>query len=95
MSTISSVTQTPETVVRGFLHETFKYPLLVINAMGRIKTALIKRVTLELMDKYKKDFKPDFDANKPLVSSHALISSKKIRNVIAGYVTRRVKKNLD
>ncbi len=63
--------------------------------MGRIKTALTKRVTLELLDKYKKDFKPDFESNKAIVSSHADIQSKKIRNIIAGYVSRKVKKGLE
>ena len=63
--------------------------------MGRIKTKLTKRITLELLDRYKKDFKPDFESDKALVSSHAHIKSKKIRNIIAGYVARKVKKGLD
>ena len=63
--------------------------------MGRIKTKLAKRLTLELLDRYKKDFKPDFEPNKALVSSHADIRSKKMRNIIAGYVTRKVKKGLE
>ncbi len=63
--------------------------------MGRIKTKLTKRITFDLIDKYKKDFTPDFEQNKKLVSSRAEIQSKKIRNIIAGYVTRRIKKNLD
>ncbi len=63
--------------------------------MGRIKTKLTKRITLELVEKYKKDFTPDFDKNKKLVSARADIQSKKIRNIIAGYVTRRIRKNLD
>ncbi len=63
--------------------------------MGRIKTALAKRITLELVDRYKKDFTTDFDKNKALVSSRADIKSKKMRNVIAGYVTRRIRANKD
>jgi len=59
--------------------------------MGRIKTKLTKRITLELVDKYKKDFTPDFEKNKKLVSSRADIQSKKIRNIIAGYVTRLIR----
>ncbi|MEK6886422.1 MAG: 30S ribosomal protein S17e, partial [Nanoarchaeota archaeon] len=39
--------------------------------MGRIKTKLTKRITLELVEKYKKDFTPDFDKNKKLVSARA------------------------
>lgn len=63
--------------------------------MGRIKTAQIKRITMELVDKYKKDFKTDFENNKKLVSSRTDIQSKKTRNVIAGYVTRIIRANKD
>lgn len=63
--------------------------------MGRIKTALAKRISNELVDKYKKDFKTDFESNKIITSSHADIMSKKMRNVIAGYVTRIIKANKD
>ena len=63
--------------------------------MGRIKTALIKRITIELVDKYKKDFTSDFNQNKKLVSTRTDVQSKKIRNVIAGYVTRIIRANKD
>lgn len=56
--------------------------------MGRIKTAKIKRVTNQLMDRYGDDFKMEFSDNKKLVSQRADIQGKKMRNVIAGYVTR-------
>jgi len=63
--------------------------------MGRIKTALIKRITHELVDKYKKDCTPDFNHNKKVVSSHTDVQSKKIRNTIAGYVSRIMKKEAE
>jgi len=56
--------------------------------MGRIKTKLIKRVTHKLVDRHRHDFKENFEENKKLVSRFADIKSTKIRNVIAGYVTR-------
>ncbi len=56
--------------------------------MGRIKTKLIKGVTNKLVEKHRQDFKQNFEENKKLVSKFADISSTKIRNVIAGYVTR-------
>ncbi len=56
--------------------------------MGRIKTKLIKRITNKLVGEHKQDFKENFDENKNLVSRFADIKSNKIRNVIAGYVTR-------
>jgi small subunit ribosomal protein S17e len=59
--------------------------------MGRIKTKKIKRETNNLMEKHGDSFTTDFEKNKQLVSQYADIPSKKIRNVIAGYVTRLVK----
>jgi small subunit ribosomal protein S17e len=63
--------------------------------MGRIKTKLIKRVTNKLVDRHRQDFKENFEENKKLVSKFADISSTKIRNVIAGYVTRLMKTKKD
>ena len=59
--------------------------------MGRIKTKLIKRVTLSIFNRHRDEFKPDFKENKEIVAKFADIPSKKIRNIIAGYVTRLVK----
>jgi small subunit ribosomal protein S17e len=63
--------------------------------MGRIKTQQIKRITLQLMKDHAKDFKKDFNENKKLVEQFVLIKSKKLRNVVAGYVTRLVKTEKD
>jgi small subunit ribosomal protein S17e len=60
--------------------------------MGRIKTMLIKRTTEELMEKSSADFTTDFTENKKILNSKMSIPSKKIRNVIAGYLTRLKKK---
>lgn len=62
--------------------------------MGRIKTQLIKRTTEEIMEKNGADFSTDFNENKRVLDSKLRISSKKMRNVIAGYATR-LKKNAD
>lgn len=59
--------------------------------MGRIKTKLIKRISLKIFNGHKEELKPDFEENKELVEKFADIPSKKIRNIIAGYVTRLVK----
>ena len=60
--------------------------------MGRIKTQLIKRTTHELIKGKEEEFSKDFDENKKLVDQYADVPSKKMRNVIAGYVTRLMKK---
>jgi ribosomal protein S17E len=49
---------------------------------------LIKRTTTDLMDKYASEFTTTFDENKRILDSKVRISSKKMRNVIAGYATR-------
>ncbi|MFH1332350.1 MAG: 30S ribosomal protein S17e [archaeon] len=63
--------------------------------MGRIKTRLIKRTVNSLIAKYPEKFKDNFEENKKLVEDVAEIPSKKLRNVIAGYITRLVKKQKD
>ncbi len=60
--------------------------------MGRIKTKPIKRVTKELMERHGDKFTDDFNKNKVIVGRYAEIPSKKLRNTIAGYTTRLVKK---
>lgn len=63
--------------------------------MGRIKTQQTKRITNELIKRHKSDLKKDFNENKILVDKFAQIPSKKMRNVIAGYATRLMKKSED
>ena len=63
--------------------------------MGRIKTTLTKRTTLTLLKKYPNSFKPDFDENKKVLHEVVEMESKRLRNVIAGYLTRLVKKEIN
>ena len=56
--------------------------------MGRIKTAFIKRITHEIFDKYPEKFSEDFEANKKSLEDVIAVRSKKLRNVIAGYLAR-------
>lgn len=63
--------------------------------MGRIKTSLSKRAALTLYRSHKNSFKPDFEFNKKVVPSLIEFHSKKLKNIIAGYITRLVKKNKD
>jgi small subunit ribosomal protein S17e len=63
--------------------------------MGRIKTQLVKRTTLKLLKEYPATFTSDFTQNKELVSRYVDVKSKKIRNVVAGYVTRLMKKGVE
>ena len=69
--------------------ETFKYSKLIQwRIMGRIKTSFIKRITLKLYKEHSDDFKKNFKENKEIVRQYLDVSSKKLRNTIAGYITR-------
>jgi len=48
----------------------------------------VKRIARELVRRYPDKFTTDFEDNKKLVESLVKVSSIKLRNRIAGYVTR-------
>jgi small subunit ribosomal protein S17e len=59
--------------------------------MGRIKTQLVKRIAIKLFKENPETFKKDFSENKKLLEGVIEVNSKKLRNIIAGYLTRLVK----
>lgn len=59
--------------------------------MGRIKTQQIKSAGNEIFARFGDRFTGDFDHNKKVVSEVAEIYSKKIRNILAGFLTRKAK----
>ena len=63
--------------------------------MGRIKTQLVKRTTLTLFKEHKDKFKKDFNENKLVLVDLVDFPSKKIKNTVAGYITRLVKSNAE
>lgn len=58
--------------------------------MGKVRPEKVKKAARELVRRYPDKFTTDFESNKKLVESLAKISSTKLRNRIAGYVTRLV-----
>ena len=56
--------------------------------MGRIRPTYIKRVSLELVNKYPGQFSTDFEANKEMVDNLTDVQTVTMRNRIAGYITR-------
>ena len=56
--------------------------------MGRIKTTLVKRSAEEFLERYPDRFKNKFEENKEILNEIGDISSKKLRNKIAGYLAR-------
>ena len=55
---------------------------------------MIKRISLELIEKYEYSFKPEFEPNKQFLREIGLDVSKRLRNKIAGYITTVVKSDL-
>ncbi|MEK6973885.1 MAG: 30S ribosomal protein S17e [Nanoarchaeota archaeon] len=60
--------------------------------MGRIKTTLTKRTAISLFSSNKEAFQKDFESNKKIVTEKLDTGSKKLRNIIAGYITRLANK---
>ncbi|MBO4502303.1 MAG: 30S ribosomal protein S17e [Candidatus Methanomethylophilus sp.] len=59
-----------------------------MNDMGRIRPTYIKRVSIELINKYPQAFNKDFDNNKEMVAQLTDVQTVPMRNKIAGYITR-------
>jgi len=56
--------------------------------LGKVRTEQVKRIAQELIKRHPDKFSTDFENNKKLVESLTRISSTKLRNRVAGYVTR-------
>jgi len=59
--------------------------------MGRIKTTAIKRFAERLIKIYPDKFGKNFEINKEVLKEITDIKSKKLRNIIAGYITRKMR----
>jgi len=59
--------------------------------MGNIKQTFIKRTARELFDRYPNEFTREFEHNKGKVAELTNVTSKTIRNRIAGYITKLVR----
>lgn len=62
--------------------------------MGRIKTKQIKSIGKKLYGLHRDDFKLDFGHNKTMVNKYVEVKSKRLRNSLAGYMTRLIKRDL-
>jgi small subunit ribosomal protein S17e len=63
--------------------------------MGRIKTKLIKRKTKEILSVSESQLTDKYEDNKKVAESVAEFRSKKMRNIVAGYLTRLKKAKED
>jgi small subunit ribosomal protein S17e len=55
-----------------------------------IKPSYIKNLGTELLAKQREHFTNNFDENKQQLGSSAIIGSKRVRNRVAGYITRKM-----
>ena len=62
--------------------------------MGRIKTMFIKQITKMVFEKHKDKFTTDFKKNREILEQLIEIRSKKIKNQVAGYITRLMQKEV-
>jgi small subunit ribosomal protein S17e len=56
--------------------------------LGKVRTVLVKRLSRELVERYPDSFSTDFEQNKGVVDELLTNTTKRLRNRIAGYVTR-------
>ena len=55
-----------------------------------IKPSYIKTLGTELVAKQREYFTNNFEENKQQLSKSAIIESKRVRNRVAGYITRKI-----
>ncbi len=60
--------------------------------MGKVKNTAIKTLAEQLITEYGEKFSDDFEHNKNVLNEVRPIHSKKIRNIVAGYITRKMKR---
>jgi len=56
--------------------------------LGNIRQLHIKQIAIQLVEKFPDQFSKDFQHNKKKVAELTDITSKEIRNRVAGYLTR-------
>jgi len=56
--------------------------------LGKVRTETVKRAARELIERFPSKFTNEYEANKLQVNELLTAPSKKLRNRIAGYVTR-------
>ena len=60
------------------------------DALGNVRTEKVKRIARELVRRYPNRFTADYEENKRVLMALVNLPSKKLRHMIAGYVTSLV-----
>jgi len=58
--------------------------------LGKVRPEKVKKIARELVKRHPDKFTIDFESNKKLLASMVTVYSTKMRNLIAGYITRLV-----
>jgi small subunit ribosomal protein S17e len=61
--------------------------------LGKVKTEQVKRLAKELITRYPDKFTTNFDDNKHMVHQLTEGATTRVRNQVAGYITRTVTLN--
>ena len=65
----------------------FKIPIIIYHLLDRIK-----KISLEVLAEYKDKFGTDFAKNKVALEKISIVRSKELRNKLAGYITRTIRR---
>jgi small subunit ribosomal protein S17e len=57
-------------------------------SLGKVRTDTVKRISRELLKAYPDRFTGEFESDKQMVNQLVTTPSKRLRNRIAGYITR-------
>ena len=63
--------------------------------MGKVRPDYIKKLARKLVERFPERFNADFENNKRMVDALTDVTSTKIRNRVAGYVTQLAKTSSD
>lgn len=63
--------------------------------LGKVKPYYVKKLARKLVERFPERFNSDFENNKRMVDALTDVSSTRIRNRVAGYLTKLVKANPD
>jgi small subunit ribosomal protein S17e len=55
--------------------------------MGKVRPTLVKRTAREMLREFPEKFKHDFEHNKSVLEDLLVLPSKRMRNMVAGYIT--------
>jgi small subunit ribosomal protein S17e len=61
---------------------------LELLSLGKVRTDTVKRISRELLKRFPDRFTGDFESDKQVVNDLVITPSKRLRNRIAGYITR-------